>query len=78
MVINLIDLPRRYMGTIFGVVYDNTLIVYAVGDKTLRYVYAKKLTIGDEFEIDALMSEFLREMMFDAPVNKLTPYSWVD
>lgn len=77
MVINLIDLPRRYMGTIFGVVYDNTLIVYAVGEPTLRYVYAKKLTIGDEFEIDALMSEFLRSMLFEAPINKVTPASWV-
>ena len=75
---NLIDLPRRYRGTIFGVVYDNTLIIYAVGEPTARYVYAKKLTTGDEFEIDALMSEFLREMMFDAPVNKVTPNSWVD
>jgi hypothetical protein len=78
VVINLVDLPRRYKGTIFGVVYDNTLIVYTVGDPTARYVFAKKLTIGDEFEIDAILSEFLLDVMFDAPLNKVTPYSWVD
>ena len=78
MVTNIWDLPRRYKGSVFGVVYSDTLIVYTVGDPTARLVHVKKLTTGDEFEIDAILSEFLHEMLFEAPLNKVTPHSWVD